>query len=189
MKHTCVIPVIAVLVLLASTLACGSSTQAPIVEMAAAEINFTAADLGGDWSLRADQGVDEIQDVSEGDVLDANLRMFASSELAGMIMSIVFTTESVAAAKQEMKGDLVNDMQKGFQANLPDLTLETLDPPDVGEETAMVGGNYADLEMNVYMLVFRKANVIVMFTAMGTENEVTEDLIVNYAQKIEAKIQ
>lgn len=190
MNRSRLMPILAVLALLASVLACGgSSTQAPIIETEAAEMNFTAADLGGDWSLQADQGVDEIQDISEEDVLDANMRMFASSKLAGMTMSFVLTTESVAAAKQEMKGDFVNDMKDGLQANLPDLTLETLDPPDVGEEAAMVGGNYADLAMNVYMLVFRKANVIVMFTVMGTEDEVTKDLIVDYAQKIEAKIQ
>lgn len=53
----------------------------------------------------------------------------------------------------------------------------------------MVGGNYADLEMNVYMLVSRKVNIIVMFTVMGAEDGVTEDLIANYAQTIEAKIQ
>ena len=85
MKHTYIIPVLAVMALLASTLACGSGTQAPIIEMAAAEINFTAADLGGDWSLRADQGIGEIQDISEEDVQDANMRMFGSNELSGMI--------------------------------------------------------------------------------------------------------
>jgi hypothetical protein len=190
MNKSHLVPILAVLVLLASAMACGGSdTQAPIIEMEAAEINLTAADLGGDWSLQTDQGVDEIQDISEEDVLDANMRMFASNELTGMAMSIVFTTESVAAAKQEMKGDFVNDMREGLQADLPNLTLETLDPPNVGEESAMIGGNYADLEMNVYMLVFRKANAIAMFMVMGTEDTVTEGLIVDYAQKIEAKIQ
>jgi hypothetical protein len=190
MNKSRLVPILAVLALLASALACGGSgTQAPIIETKAAEMNFTAADLGGDWSLQADQGVDQIQDISEEDVLDANMRMFASNELEGMVMSFVFTTESVAAAKQEMKGHSIDDMKDDLQADLPDLTIETLDPPDVGEEAGMVGGNYADLEMNVYMLVFRKANVIVMFTVIGAEDEVTEDLAADYAQKIEAKIQ
>jgi hypothetical protein len=190
MTKSRVVPILAVLVLLVSVLACGGSgTQAAIIETKAAEMNFTAADLGGDWSLQEDQGVDEIQDISEEDVLDANMRMFASNELSGMVMSIVFTTDSVAKAKQEMKGDFVGDMRDGLQADLPDLIFETLDPPDVGEEAAMVGGNYADLSMNVYMLVFRKANVIVMFIVMGTEDVVTQDLAVDYAQTIEVKIQ
>jgi hypothetical protein len=190
MNKSRLVLILAVLVLLASVLACGGNgTQAPTIEMAAAEVNFTAADLGGDWSLQADQGVDEIQDISEEDVLDANMRMFASSELTGMVMSIVFTTESVAAAKQEMKGNFVNNMKDEFQAGMPDVTFETLDPPAIGEEAAMVGGNYADLAMNIYMLVFRKANVIVMFVVTGAEDGVTEDLIGDYAQRIEAKIQ
>lgn len=106
-------PIFAVLALLASTLTCGgSNTQAPIIETKAAEMNFTAADLGGDWSLQADQGVGEIQSVSEEDVLDANMRMFASNELEGMTISFVFTTESIAAAKQEMKGHSADDMKE-----------------------------------------------------------------------------
>ena len=181
---------LAITCLVLATLACTltGSTESNI-ETPAADMNFSVADLGGDWSLVEEQGVGEMADIGEEDVLDANTRMFASEENTGLIMSIVLSTESVAAAKQEMQGDSIQDLGASMGAELPGAGLELLDPPDVGEEAVAVGGAYADLDMSVYMIAFRKANVIVMFSLMGSESSVDETLLVDYARQLEAKIE
>ena len=189
MKYRHLIPSLSAACLLLATLACGSTQPAePIIETAAKDMNLTAADLGFDWSLTGEQGVDEMEDISEEDVLDANLRMFASTELTGMVMSIVFSTESVSSAQQEMGDVTAQDLGADMEAQLPGLTFETLDPPAVGDEAVAIGGNYADLNMNVYVMAFRKTNVIVIFSLMGAEESVNENLLADYAQKLEARI-
>lgn len=190
MKRAYTVPVLAVVVLLASTIACGSSEPAqPIVEKAAADLNLAAADLGGDWSQILDQGLAEMPAMDQEHVRDANMRMFSSTELTGMVTSIVFSTEGVASAEQEMRADSVQNLGADMETQVPGLTLQSVDAPDVGDEAVMVGGNVSELGMNVYALAFRKANVIVMLSVLGMEDEVTQDLVVGYARKVEARIE
>ena len=190
MKRSRLNLILAAVCLVLAALACVSGEPAePNVERSAADMNLTAADLGGDWALAADQGLGEMADIGEEDVEDANTRMFTSQEATGMIMSIVFSTESVSAAKREMQGDAVQDLGAQLGAELPGASLEMLDPPDVGDEAVAVGGVYPELEMSVYMIAFRKANVIAMFSLMGAESSVDEAMLIEYARKLEAKIE
>lgn len=189
MKRAYIVPILALTALVLSTLACGSTEPAqPIIETAAADMNLSAADLGFDWSPMSDQGLDEMPAMDQPHIRDANMRMFSSESLMGMVTSILFSAESVAAAQQEMQGDAVQNLGADMEAQLENLTLAKLDAPDLGDEAVMVGGNIPELNMNVYVLALRKANVVAMVSVLGTAETVTEDLMADYAQKLETKI-
>ncbi len=186
MKHVSwLISVVAVCLLLATT---GCGGKEPIIETAAADMNLSAEDLGTGWTLVAEQGPDEmsgIQDLSG--VRDANSRMFGNEEIAGMVISVVVTTESVATARQQMQGDLFKDTIASMEEEVG-ITMENLTPPDVGDEAQLVGGTEEDLGINVYMCVFRKANVVALFTLIGSADAVDEGTVAQYAQAMEAKM-
>ena len=122
-------------------------------------------------------------------VQDANMRMFGAEGITGMVMGYVFNTKTVASAEQEMAtGDATSSFEEGLQKQMPGMTLETVQPPDVGDEAVMIGGSYPELGLNVYMLTFRRANVIVMLVAVGPEEFASEGTVADYAQKVEARI-
>ena len=167
----------------------GCGSQEPIIETAAADINLTATDLGFDWTAMSEQGLDEMPAANQPHIRDVNMRMFSSESLTGMATSFVFTTDSVSSAQQEMKSESVENLGADITAQVEGLTLEPLTPPTVGDEAKMVGGNIPELDMNVYVLAFRKVNVVVLLSVMGASDRVTEAQVVDYAHKVEARIQ
>jgi hypothetical protein len=173
--------------LLFSTAACGSSE--PIIETPAGEINLSADELGSEWSLSLDQGLDDMPDMQQSHILDANMRMFGTEGTMGMVMSIILSTKTVSSAEQEMKGATVQSFIDDIQEQVPGASLETLDPPDIGDEAAMVGGGHPDLGINIYLVTFRKSNIIVLFTLIGSSESTTEETALGYARQLEAKIQ
>ncbi|MDY7078236.1 MAG: hypothetical protein SXV54_15075 [Chloroflexota bacterium] len=187
MKYSRLILSLTLVCLLLSTMGCGSGE--PIIETPAGEMNFAVADLGSEWSLVEDQGLDDMQDMNQAHIRDASLRMFGADAITGFAMSILFTTKTVASAEEEMKGATVQSFVDSIQEQVPGATFETLEPPSVGDEASMVGGGHPDLGLNIYMLVFRKANVIAMFSLIGSADSVTEETVADYAQKLEAKVQ
>jgi hypothetical protein len=177
--------------LLASTLACGDSftpaTTIPIVEKSAADINLTVQDLGDDWSLTEETGIEGIGDLEADDVKDANSRQFDSS--SSMVMSIVFTTDSISQAEREMEEDISQDFQDQLLTEVPDMTFETLDPPAIGEEAILLKGTHADSGMDIYLLTYRDTNVIVMLMVMSLDGGLSQDQVLDFAQVIEGRIQ
>ncbi len=188
MKYTRLILSLTLVCLLLSTITCGSEEKEPVIETPAGEMNFTAADLDADWSLIGEQGLDEMPAMNQAHVQDANMRMFGAEAITGMVTSIMVSTKTVASAESEMKADSVQNFGRDMEDQLAGLTLETLEPPDIGDEVVMHGGNYAEAGLNIYTVVFRKANVIAMFSLIGSADSVTEETVANYAQKLEAKI-
>jgi len=136
-----------------TTIACGS--KEPVIETPAAEMNLSAADIGPAWSLLEEGGTEDAPELNLPHVQDANMRMFGAEGVTGMVMGYVFTTKTVASAEQEMAtGDVVSNFTEGFQKQMPGMALETMQPPDVGDEAVMVGGSHDELGLNVYMLTF-----------------------------------
>ena len=83
--------------LLLSIIACGSSE--PIIETAAAELNFAADDLGSAWSLSQELVMNELLTDIPDHALDANQRTFVSEDVAGKVMvSLIYSTNSVSSA-------------------------------------------------------------------------------------------
>ena len=117
------------------------------------------------------------------------MRMFEAEGITGMAMGYVFSTKTVAAAEKERESEgAASGFAKGLQRQVPEVTLETWQPPDVGDEAVMTGGSHPDLGLNVYMLAFRKANVIVMLSIIAPEEFASEETMADYASKIEARI-
>ncbi len=175
-----------VLVLFAGV-ACGPKEAT--IQTPASSINFAAADLGPAWSLMRESGLDDLPEMKQPHVQDANMRMFGADSITGMAISVVFSTNSVDAARQEMSSDTVKNFGQDIKAQFPDMTMETLPSPQIGDEAVLVRGNLADLGVSVYLLTLRKANVIFMFTLIATEDVATEVLVLDYARKAEGKIQ
>ncbi len=199
MKPSRLILSLLVVCLLFSTVACGGGkpatptpTPEPIIETAAAAMNLSAADLGSDWSLTGEETMETMKQGEEADLppylRDANMRTFETERIGDLVVSIIFTTESVDSAKEEMAGGTIRDLAKAFQEQVPSATMESLSPPDVGDEAVMIGGSESTLSLNVYVITFRKANVIAMLMVMGPQESTAEDVALGYARKLEAKI-
>jgi len=62
-----------------------------------------------------------------------------------------------------------------------------MDPPDVGDEATMVGGTHSDIGLNLYVIAFRKANVIGMLMVMGDASSIDEAVAAGLAEAMEAK--
>jgi hypothetical protein len=187
MKHFRLILSLIVMSLLLSTIACGS--KEPVIETPAAEMNLRAADIGPEWAISIEQGLDETPEMDLPHIQDANMRMFEAEGITGMVMGYVFSTKTVAAAEKEMKSEgATSGFAEGLQKQVPEVSLETLQPPDTGDEAVMTGGSHPDLGLNVYMLALRKANVIVMLSVIAPEGFANEESMADYASKIEARI-
>jgi len=181
---------ILVVCLLLSVVACGGQKE-PIIETPAGEMNFSAADLGPNWSLQQEQGLNEILKEVPKHVLDANMRVFLSMEPFGVITSLTYSTKSVSSARKEMKGMLVKDTIASLQEQVAGGTFKESEAPGIGDEAFMVGGkgSFSGMDVSAYVLVFRKANVIGMVFVVGPGEVATEESVMGYARKLEAKIQ
>ncbi|HID88476.1 MAG TPA: hypothetical protein EYH27_02500 [Anaerolineales bacterium] len=176
------------LVVLGLVLTAGCGGKEPIIETAAADMNLTAEEMGAGWTLMAEQGLEEMPTIREfPNVQDANSRMFGNEESAGMLISMVLTTGSVASARQEMQGKSFQDMMGGMEEDLG-IAMADLTPPDVGDEALLMGGTEEELSLNVYVCAFRKANVIAVFALIGPTDAVDEGTVAQYAQALEAKM-
>lgn len=188
MKYSRLILSLTVLCLLLPVIGCGAGE--PIIEMPAGEINLTTADLGSDWALQQEQGKDTLSTTLEANnLLDANLRTFTIQAQQMVLASQVINVKSVASAKATMSGDFVDAFTTGMQSVLPNLTLEAAEDPNIGEEGTMLTGNVTDLGLKVYVIAFRKANVIVALFMMGPEDLATKETIMDYSQKLASRIQ
>jgi len=188
MKHTRLLVGLLVVCVLASAVGCGSSE--PIIETPAAEMNLTTDDLGPNWSLDQEQDRDELLADAPAYAMDANLRAFVSLDPFGVITSLVFTTKSVVSARSEMQGEFIQDLLDSIEEATADTSFEETEPPAIGDEAVSLGGS-ADLsgmEMNVYTLIFRKDNVIVMLFLVGPGDFANKDNATDYGRMLEAKI-
>jgi len=188
MKHLRVI--LSLTVICSLLLATGCGAGEPTIETPVEEMNVTAADLGPDWSLQQEQGKDELADILDaGDLVDANMRVFAAAAEQTTFVSQILSVNSVASAKTTMAADFVDAFTAGIRSSLPELTLEEVDPPGVGDEAIMLEGEMSNMGFNIYVLAFRKANVIATLFLMGPTEFVNQESVASYAQKVEAKIQ
>jgi len=177
-----------VVCLLLVGVACGP--KEPTIETPAKDMNLTAADLGSDWVLQNEQGLSDLPEKVGEYFRDANVRTFAA-EGKGMVVSQVLrapNARSVQKAIQEV--DPIESFTSGLKEDWPDATFEEVTPPDIGEDTAMATGkmSYMDINFTAWMVVFRKHNVTALVAIVGTEEASTEEVITDYARKLEAKI-
>jgi hypothetical protein len=191
MKHLHLIFGLTMVCSLLLPVACGSgesATKEPVIETAASEMNLSAADLGAGWSLQLEQSLDELPALKEEKAAtDASLRTFVSAG-GEVIASQTLTTKSATAAKNTMEAGMAEATINELKEQLPGLDFEEIEAPAVGDEAVLVWGDVSDLGLNVYVLSFRKSNVLALLFLLGPEEQFTEATVMDYAQKLEAKI-
>jgi len=181
--------ILVVVCLLLSMVACGGQKE-PIIETPAVEMNLTAADIGPNWSLQQEQGLNEIGEGLPKDVLDINVRGFLSMEPFGVVSSLIYSTKSTASAKRQMKGGWLKAFVDASKEQISEATFKETKPPSIGDEATMISGegSFQGINVHVHSVIFRKSNVIVAIIIMGLEEAATEENLLEYARKVEAKI-
>jgi hypothetical protein len=181
------------MVLIMLLAACGGGD---LVETASADLNLSAADLGGGYSLSDEQGYDEVtagMDAAEADdATDASLRMFSTPDGMGIVMGIVINFTSVSTAKTNMR-DVLDGFEEGLTEGISGVTVEELDAPNLGEDAVLSKATITDdslggMTFNVYLVGFRHLNVISVAAVFGLEDFATEDLVMELGEKLEAKL-
>ena len=165
--------------------ACGGAKE-PIVEKPAGEINLMVQDLGPGWTLAQEQDGLEEAGLKPSAYRDANLRRYQDTRSLAQALGIVVTSKSAeGAAKEWRESDILNEMISSIQDQLPGITLEEIQPPAIADEQEMLHGQYARL--NIYALLFRKANVFGMVMLIGKDDIATSEAIIEYAKAVVAR--
>jgi len=182
--------ILMVICLLLPVAACGP--KEPIIETPAKDMNLSVSDLGSGWSLDDERGLEGLPPEVGKSFKDANMRSF-SLEGKGTVISQVLTGSSASLVKQAMeKADPIKSFTEGLKQNWAEATFETVEAPEIGEEPAMARIKLSvegAVNINAWVLVFRKANVFALVSLIGSEDFATKELITEYGRKLEAKIQ
>ncbi|MBN1484434.1 MAG: hypothetical protein JXA37_06900 [Chloroflexia bacterium] len=163
--------------------ACGPT--GPTVELPAAEMNLSLADLEEDFKLQQELSYAEVLDQLDlnpedaGKASDAHMRIFETDERQLITFIIVFDAASTAKSS-------LNDAQDGFQEalkqNEPSLAFTRIEGPEIGEELIFVGAELREQDSRVYLLGFRKYNVTGLLVASGASESVDEIWLSSLAQ-------
>jgi hypothetical protein len=181
------IPVFLLVLCLAPVVGCGS--KADLIETPAKDMNLSAGDLGSGYGLMQEWGKDEFLEslgtaVPE-EVWDANFRMFEASD--GMVITLIISAGQLFSSG-DMR-DLVDGIQEGILEELPDMGLETLSAPAIGDEANLLGTEMADLGLGMYILSFRKANVLGVVVTVSMGNLDSGAAASEFGKTMDSKIQ
>lgn len=167
--------------------ACGGSKE-PIIEKPAGEINLTIQDLDDGWTLVEEQEDLNAVGLKPSGYRDANIRFFQGDNPTIQVMGMVATAKSAeGAAKEFGKTDILGDMEESMLKQLPEMRFEKMEAPSMGDEQELLHGVYESLGLHLYVLVFRKANMISMVMLMGPDDIANLDAVTRYAQTIAAR--
>jgi hypothetical protein len=173
------------LCLLLALAGCGTEE---LIETSAVAMNLEASDLGSGWSqMGGDMGVADMPAADVPYVEEFNMRMFGRELSMEMVITMVFRIQDVDSARQEMASGAVEQIASDLETQVPGATMMRMDPPDVGDEETMVGGTHSDIGLNLYVIAFRKANVIGMLMVMGDASSIDEAVAAGLAEAMEAK--
>lgn len=171
--------------------ACGGGGGSSLIETAAVDMNLGEGDLGSGYTLTEEEGRDAVvtdMDLDEADdIEDANLRMFSSADSLGMVMSVVVNFKTVAAAKANMRG-VTEGFEEGFNEELPGTEFAELSAPNIADDSLLIKADISDYGFEIYMLSFRKENVMGLIAAFGMSGSVTEDSVVELGNKLAGKV-
>lgn len=123
---------LAVMGLILSLVACGGGSE-PVIETAASEMNLVAADIPGWTAMGEDMTLEDMPSLDLPHVQDASMRTFGNEGATGMVMSILYSTDTVDAARQEMEGEVADSLVEDLQAQVPGASFESGEGPDIGD--------------------------------------------------------
>jgi hypothetical protein len=84
--------------------------------------------------------------------------------------------------------DFVEGVEEGILGELPGMEMEERRAPAVGDEANLIGVDVEDLGVSMYILSFRKVNVIGVVVVMGTDAAATEAAAAEFGKNMDAKI-
>lgn len=165
--------------------ACGATGPKPI-ETPAKDINFAVTDLGEGYSML--QETDDISSMglsSSDPVNSASMRAFTTDKM-DMVVSVVMNAKTAKDAEDAF-GDkgLVSTISTELKGQIPGAEFKEISGLTVGEKTVAFGAEGSMLG-NVYMLVFKKVNIVCVVFIAG--QSLDQAGAVEVAKKLEAKI-
>ncbi len=174
------------LVLLAN---CGGPA-AKVIETPVTDMNLAAEEIGEGYTLSSEQGKEQFTATMTGDELkefkDGNIRLFMTAD-NNIAMTGVASMNTVEGAKAEMRG-MLSGFEESFTSSMSTVTFNEMDAPNIGEEAVMMKGVESTLGFNLYLLAFRKANVIGIVFTMAADDAAAQALTNDLAAKLDAKI-
>ena len=192
MKRTHFFLVIFLALAVVALAACGGSKE-PIIEKPASEINLSLEDLGEGWTLNQDaNGLEDLKsigvDARSVNIQDGNMRFFAGANPTIQIISAVFVYKSEKSAEKDMKqANLGKNVSSSIQAQIPDMTIETIQLDTVGENQEALYGVYEAVGLHFYTLVFRENNVGFMVMMMGPEDIANQKALLTHARTLASR--
>lgn len=176
---------LASIIVIFSLVACGAAAPTPITT-AAKDLNLTIEDLGSAYTMAqtsedpAALGLD-----ASAPVNNASLRLFSTQNLK-VVSSIVLNVKTIKEAEDAFASEgFASKITSELKSSLISSEFQEVTGKAFGDKTIMYASD--DLNMGkVYLVVFRKANIISVLLIMG--QGVSEDNAVEIVKKLEAKI-
>ncbi len=188
------------LVLLTTALlsACGVSEPTIPSTTTAASMNLNVEDLDRPATLEQDINLPEIlsnimQTPEPDTVRDANQRVFAlstgqvTSTQAATLTSIILVYDSATNARANLQPTL-QSIEETLQTQLPGIKFSPINVSQIGDETTLVGADVPNQNAQVYLLLFRKNNVLSILDLVTPTGAITPDWLASVANKILMKI-
>ena len=184
-----------VLVLLGALLvSCGpSNLNQPLIQKDAADLNFTAEELGSNFVVLDEASKDQIlkrMELTEEEIAvieDANLRALGSEETQVMVTSLIFRLKDAnsAVASLDKNWDTIT---RRFKEQFPNKELSELTPPKLGDKVMVVKASFPEEGFNIYVAGIRKVNVVGIMSFIGSEESLPEQTVMDYLRKLESHL-
>jgi hypothetical protein len=151
----------------------------PLIDKSAAELNFTAAELGAGFTLTEEHGP-EAMDIQT--LRDSNTRDF-ESEVIFIRSAVLVGKTALSDTPEELIDVLETSMQEEANVNVSFEKLQTVLIGDRGGlEPFTLKASAGSLKG--YMVAFVKRNVIVLLIEMGAEDQITKEAVQQHARLI-----
>ncbi len=177
------------LLVLCLTLVAACGPQAALIETPAKDMNLATEDVGAGGTMTTDEGLEGLKSSmslpEDKDLKDASFRMFATAE-NGLVLAVVLTLNKMADSGT--LNDLSSGFEKGFTEQMAGVQLQKFTAPQVGDEATVSGVSLPDQGAAVYVLGFRKVNVVGVVVVVGPPDFATEARLAELGQKMSSKI-
>ena len=170
-------------VLLAVLVASCGPKQPSLITKSAAEINFSAEDLGANFTNIEDvdkEGVLEGMEISEENKAlldDASFRSFVDTQTSVLVTSLVFRYKTADAAASFLEENWAKVME-GVKEEIQENQLEELSHSGLGDDLKFVKASFPDQGFNAYLVGMRKVNVVTLASFVGGESDLKEQDVV-----------
>ena len=167
--------------------ACGPGGA--VVKVPAIEMNLSVEDLRESYTQRNAIDFEQLLELVKLEypdkATDGHMRTFADQD--SQLISVVLRFDSASTAKSALK-DVKNYFEVPFQDEVPGLLFTELSAPEIGDDVVFEGAELLEQESRVYLIAFRKNNVIGMVVVVGPSDALDEIWISGLAQTMATRV-